>query len=113
MGAAKMAQWLRALDALAEDPGSFLSTHMMAHIYLCDGLNTNGPHVFESLAPCGFGGVDLVFLEKVEAGFKIFYAQATHSVTHSLLLLPEDLDVELLAPPAPSLPTRCHVCLLA
>ena len=29
--AGEMAQWLRALTALPEDPGSILSTHMAAH----------------------------------------------------------------------------------
>ena len=29
-GAGEMAQWLRALSALAEDPGSIPSTHMVA-----------------------------------------------------------------------------------
>lgn len=32
-GAGKMTQQLRALVALAEDPGSVLSTHMVAHNY--------------------------------------------------------------------------------
>ena len=30
-GAGEMAQWLRALDALPEDPGSIPSTHMAVH----------------------------------------------------------------------------------
>ena len=30
-GTGEMAQWLRALTALSEDPGSIPSTHMAAH----------------------------------------------------------------------------------
>jgi hypothetical protein len=36
----------------------------------------------------------------MEAGFEVPYAQATSSVAHSLLLLPADQDIELLASPA-------------
>jgi hypothetical protein len=43
------------------------------------------------------------------AGFVVSYAQAMHSVTHSLLLLPVDQDVDLSAPSAPCLPTPCHL----
>ena len=32
-GAGEMAQWLRTLDALPEDPGSSPSTHMETHNY--------------------------------------------------------------------------------
>ena len=32
--AGEMAQWLKALTALPEDPGSILSTHIAAHNYL-------------------------------------------------------------------------------
>jgi hypothetical protein len=45
----------------------------------------------------------------VEASFELSYAQATPSVAHSLLMLPVDQDVELLAPsPEPCLPGCCH-----
>jgi hypothetical protein len=33
-GAGEMTQWLKALDALPEDPGSIPSTHMEVHSYL-------------------------------------------------------------------------------
>lgn len=39
--------------------------------------------------------------------FEVSYAQATPRMVQNLLL-PEDQDVELLIPPAPCLPTRCH-----
>ena len=45
----------------------------------------------------------------MRVGFEISYVQATPSVAHSLLLLPSDQDVEVLAlSPAPSLPACCH-----
>ena len=34
MGAVEMAQWLRALTVLPEDPGLIPTTHMGAHIVL-------------------------------------------------------------------------------
>ena len=40
--------------------------------------------------------------------FEVSYAQAMPSMAYSLLLLPADQDVELLAPPAPCLPAYCH-----
>jgi hypothetical protein len=43
----------------------------------------------------------------VGAGFEMIYVQATSSVTQGLLL-PEDPNVKLLAPPAPCLPACCH-----
>jgi hypothetical protein len=45
----------------------------------------------------------------VGVGFEVSYAQAMTTVTHSLLLLPADQDVELSAPSlAPCLPVCCH-----
>ena len=52
-------------------------------------------------------GMDLIEMKcvTVEAGFEIFCSHAMLSVTHTLLLLPSDQDIELLAPsPAPGLP---------
>ena len=42
------------------------------------------------------------------AGFEVSYAQAMSSVAHSLLLLPVDQAVGILAPPTPCLPACCH-----
>jgi hypothetical protein len=64
------------------------------------------------LSPYGvtlLGGVAL--LEEVchrGVGFEVSNTQAIPSMTHSLLLLPVEQDVELLAPSAPYLTAPCH-----
>ena len=53
----------------------------------------------------------MTLLEKcvtVGVGFEVSYAEAVPSVAHSLLLLPGDQDVELLALLASCQPACCH-----
>ena len=57
-----MAQWLRALPALPEDPGSIPRTHMVAHNYLLLKslrfdtllwlLQTLGTHMVQNVCVC-------------------------------------------------------------
>ena len=54
VGAGEMAQWLKALTALREDPGSVLSTYTAAHNYLklqFQGIQHPHTDIHEGRAP--------------------------------------------------------------
>lgn len=50
MGAREVAQWLRALTALAENPGLILSTHTVAHNHLQTPVPEECPLILKTLA---------------------------------------------------------------
>lgn len=59
----------------------------------------------DTIRGCGLGGNESLWGQALRS-----HAQAVFSVAHSLLLLPENQDVDLSAPsPAPRLPEHKHV----
>ena len=91
-------QWLKALAAFPEDPGSELS---------CDGLNKNGP--YRSLL--GSGTIRKYGLVRGSTKGRAlrFHKLLPGLVAHSPFLLPAYSDVELSAPsPTPPLPVCLH-----
>ena len=99
--------------------GTFYGTFLI--IICCGDLNSTGSHRLiclnawpigsGTIRRCGFiGGVwpSWRLGIMVEGGFEVSYAQAKPSVAHTLLLLPEDQDVELSAPFPAYLPTCCY-----